>query len=223
MRPGDVSKPIVYDVQRTRDGGSFTTRHVTAIQSGQPIFDMSASFQKTETGFEHQAPMPQGVPPPEEVPSEQQRYAAQVDRFPEFLRERVLAERPIELRIVNEPDIFGRGVEPPERHAWLRAAGELPGSPALHQAILAYASDYAFLTTALKPHGVSWLTRGMQVASIDHALWFHAPFRADEWLLHTMTSPRAVNARGLTLGRIYTREGVLVATTAQEGLMRRRE
>lgn len=222
LRPGDVSKPIVYDVERSRDGSSFSARHVKAIQSGQPIFEMSASFQKPEPGYEHQDDMPQ-VPPPEEVPTEQERYAKQVDKFPEFLRDRVLAKRPIELRTVGEPDAFNKAPQEPDRYVWFRADGTLPDTPVLHQAMLAYASDFSFITTSLKPHGVNWLTPGMQVASIDHAIWFHAPFRADEWLLHAMHSPRAAGSRGLSFGRIYTRDGRLVATTAQEGLVRRRE
>lgn len=221
LRPGDVSKPIVYDVERSRDGSSFSARHVKAIQAGQPIFDMSASFQKVEPGFTHQDEMPK-VPPPEAVPTEQERYAMQVGNLPDFLRERVLARRPIELRTVDEPDIFMKTPQPPDRFVWFRADGQLPDAPVLHQAMLAYASDFSFITTALKPHGVSWLTPGMQVASIDHAVWFHAPFRADEWLLHAMHSPRASGSRGLTMGRIYSRDGVLVATTMQEGLTRRR-
>ena len=221
LRPGDVSRPIVYDVERSRDGSSFSARHVKAIQAGQPIFDMSASFQKVEPGFTHQDEMPK-VPPPEEVPTEQERYAKQVGNLPDFLRERVLAKRPIELRTVDEPDIFMKSPQPPDRYVWFRADGTLPDAPVLHQAMLAYASDFSFITTALKPHGVSWLTPGMQVASIDHAVWFHAPFRADEWLLHAMHSPRASGSRGLSMGRIFTRDGVLVATTMQEGLTRKR-
>lgn len=221
LRPGDVSRPIVYDVERSRDGSSFSARHVKAIQAGHPIFDMSASFQKVEPGFTHQDEMPK-VPPPEEVPTEQERYAKQVGNLPDFLRERVLAKRPIELRTVDETDIFMKSPQPPDRYVWFRADGKLPDAPVLHQAMLAYASDFSFITTALKPHGVSWLTPGMQVASIDHAVWFHAPFRADEWLLHAMHSPRASGSRGLTMGRIFTRDGVLVATTMQEGLTRKR-
>ncbi|MDX2087076.1 MAG: acyl-CoA thioesterase II [Kofleriaceae bacterium] len=221
LRPGDVAKPIVYQVERTRDGGSFTARHVTAIQNGQPIFDMSASFHTTEPGLAHASEMPK-VPPPEHAPTEPERYARQLEGFPPQFRERVLAERPIEWRIVDEPDVFNKTPSLPVRQVWFRAAGALPDNPALHQAMLAYASDFAFLTTALKPHGVSWLSGKMQVASVDHSIWFHAPFRADQWLLHTMESPWAGGARGLALGRIYTPDGVLVASTAQEGLIRRR-
>ena len=221
LRPGDVKAPIVYDVDRSRDGSSFTTRRVKAIQHGHPIFDMSASFQKVEPGFDHQVDMP-NVPPPEKVPTDQERLAAQGDKLPEFMRGRALAERPIEIRTVGEPDVFLTGKHPPERFVWLKATHALPDTPALHQALLAYASDFSFITTSLKPHGVTWLTPGMQVASVDHAVWFHAPFRADEWLLHVMESPRASGARGLVLGRVYSRDGKLVASTAQQGLVRQR-
>jgi acyl-CoA thioesterase II len=222
LRPGDVSAPIVYDVDRSRDGSSFTTRRVKAIQHGHPIFDMSASFQKVEPGFDHQSDMPK-VPPPEQVPTDQERLAAHASKLPEFMRERALADRPIEIRTVGEPDVFLNGKHPPERYVWLKATHALPDAIALHQALLAYASDFSFITTALKPHGVTWLTPGMQVASVDHAVWFHAPFRADEWLLHVMESPRASGARGLVNGRIYSRDGKLVASTAQQGLIRKRE
>jgi acyl-CoA thioesterase-2 len=221
LRPGDVSAPIVYDVDRSRDGSSFTTRRVKAIQHGHPIFDMSASFQKPEPGFDHQAEMPK-VPPPEDVPTDQERLAVHAAKLPEFMRERALAERPIEIRTVGEPDVFLHGVHPPERYVWLKATHALADTPGLHQALLAYASDFSFITTALKPHGVTWLTPGMQVASLDHAVWFHAPFRADEWFLHVMQSPRASWSRGLVHGRVYSRDGRLVASTSQEGLVRQR-
>lgn len=221
LRPGDVSAPIVYDVERTRDGSSFTTRHVKAIQHGHPIFDMSASFQKSEPGFEHMAAMP-AVPPPEEVPTEQERMKPFVEHFPEFMRERVLAEHPIEIRTIGEPDPSLRGTHPPQRQVWFKTVHPVADTPVLHQALLAYASDFSFITTALKPHGKTWISRGMQVASIDHAVWFHAPFRADEWLLHVMDSPRASGARGLVRGQIFSRDGRLVASTSQEGLIRHR-
>jgi len=222
LRPGDVSAPIVYEVERTRDGSSFSSRHVKAIQHGHPIFDMSASFQKREPGFEHQAPMPQ-VPPPEEVPREQERMKPFASAFPDFMRERVLAEHPIEIRTIAEPDPSMKGTHPPSRAVWLKAVHALPDTPWLHQALLAYASDFSFITTALKPHGRTWFTPGMQVASIDHAIWFHSDFRADDWLLHVMDSPRASGARGLVTGKIFTRTGTLVASTTQEGLIRHRQ
>jgi acyl-CoA thioesterase-2 len=221
LRPGDVAKPIVYQVERTRDGGSFSARRVSAIQSGQPIFDMSASFHAVEAGLSHGTAMPD-VPPPEQCPTEPERYARQLDGFPAAFRDRVLAERPIEWRVVDEPDVFSRTPAPGVRNVWFRAPARLPDTVALHQAMLAYASDFAFITTSLKPHGLSWLSRDMRVASVDHSIWFHAPFRADEWLLHAMHSPWAGGARGLSLGRIYTRDGTLVASTAQEGLIRQR-
>ncbi|MFZ5446716.1 MAG: acyl-CoA thioesterase II [Myxococcota bacterium] len=222
LRPGDVKAPIVYEVERTRDGSSFTSRHVRAIQHGHPILEMSASFQRVEPGFEHQAAMPT-VPPPEQVPTEAERYKPFLPKLPEFVHAMLLAERPIEIRTVDEPDPSMRGGHPPERHVWFKAKHALPDTPMLHQALLAYASDFSFITTSLKPHGVTWLTPGMQVASIDHAVWFHAPFRADEWLLHVMQSPRSSGARGFVNGRIYKQDGTLVASTAQEGLIRRRE
>ena len=222
LRPGDVSKPIVYDVDRIRDGSSFTTRRVVAIQSGQPIFNLAASFQKLEQGFSHEDAMP-AVPPPEQLPSEQERVAPFVMRLPRFLRERAVAERAFELKPVEaESDPFLPLPAAPVRHVWLRTTGKLPDDLALHQYLLAYASDHAFLTTALLPHSATWLTPGMQVASLDHVMWFHRPFRVDDWLLHVMESPSAHGARGLVRGRVFTRSGQLVATTAQEGLIRQR-
>lgn len=222
LRPGDVKAPIVYSVDRTRDGASFSSRHVKAIQHGHPILEMSASFQKVEPGFEHQATMPT-VPPPEEVPTEAERFKPFLPKLPEFVQGMLVADRPIEIRTVDEPDPSMRGGHPPKRQVWLKAKHALPDTPMLHQALLAYASDFSFITTALKPHGVTWLTPGMQVASIDHAVWFHAPFRVDEWLLHDMESSRTSGSRGLVTGKIYTRSGTLVASTVQEGLIRKRE
>ena len=222
LRPGDVKKPIVYDVDRIRDGSSFTTRRVVAIQSGHAIFNMAASFQIDEKGYEHAEPMPD-VPPPESVPTEQERFAPYVAKLPRHLRERASAERPFEMRAIDEQgDPFVPTARPPHRGVWLKTRGTLPDDPALHRYLLAYASDHSFVTTSLLPHGVSWLTPGMQVASLDHVMWFHQPFRVDEWLLHVMDSPAAHGARGLVRGRVYTRDGRLVASTAQEGLIRSR-
>lgn len=225
LRPGAVDRPIVYDVDRIRDGKSFTTRRVVAIQNGQPIFSLAGSFQSVEDGFEHQEPMPQ-APPPEGLRSEHELLRDQLDRIPPAFRERATAERPIELRAVDPVDMFKPEPRPAQRLIWYRAAGDLPrgagDSVALHQYLLAYASDFSFLTTSLLPHGVTWLSRGMQVASLDHAMWFHRPFRMDEWLLQVIDSPSASGARGLVRGRWYTRDGRLVASTAQEGLIRRR-
>lgn len=220
LRPGDVSRPIVYDVDRIRDGGSFTTRRVVAIQHGKAIFNLDASFQQPEEGFSHQHSMP-AAPPPESVRTEQERYAPLAERVPSPLRERLLSERPFELRLVGAPaNPLQPEKSPPAAAVWLRANGSLPDDAALHRYLLAYVSDYAFLGTALRPHGVSWLTPGMQVASLDHAMWFHRPFRVDEWLLHSMDSPSAHGARGLVRGSIFDTAGRLVASTAQEGLMR---
>lgn len=223
LRPGDVKRPIVYDVDRIRDGSSFTTRRVVAIQNGHAIFNLAASFQKVEPGFEHHDEMPE-VPPPESFPTDQERVAPYADRLPPGLRERATAERPFEVRSADPvDDPFLPGPRPPLRHVWFKTAGPLPDDPGLHRYLLAYASDYAFITTALLPHGVSWLTPGLQVASLDHVMWFHRPFRIDEWLLHTMDSPAADGARGLVRGRVFTRDGRLVASTAQEGLLRQRQ
>jgi acyl-CoA thioesterase II len=222
LRPGDVHRPIVYDVDRIRDGSSFTTRRIVAIQNGKAIFNMSASFQKDEPGFEHQDVMPE-VPPPEELRTEQEIVAASTRQLPELFRQRATAERPFEMRPVNPPsDPFVPGKAPPTRAVWLKTVDRLPDDPTLHPYLLAYASDHGFIGTALLPHGVTWLTPGMQIASVDHVMWFHQPFRVDEWLLHVMDSPMAHGARGLVRGRVFTRDGRLVASTAQEGLIRQR-
>lgn len=222
LRPGDVRRPIVYDVDRIRDGGSFTTRRVVAIQNGHAIFNLAASFQKEEPGFSHQDAMP-AVPPPEELKTEQELVAASTRRMPALFRERATAERPFEMRPVDPPDDpFAPAPQPPTRKVWLRTVDRLPDDPALHRYLLAYASDHMFIGTALLPHGVTWLTPGMQIASLDHVMWFHQPFRVDEWLLHAIDSPAAHGARGLVRGRVFSRDGRLVASTAQEGLIRQR-
>lgn len=220
LRPGDVSRPVLYEVDRIRDGRSFTTRRVVAIQAGHAIFSLSASFHEPEDGFTHADPMPPTVDPERLVPEAElaRRFAA---RLPPGLAERVTAPRPIDLRPVDPQDPLHPPVRPPSRQVWMRANGPLPADPALHRHLLAYASDFHFLTTALQPHGVSWLTPGMQVTSIDHAMWFHAPVRMDDWVLHVMDSPAAGGSRGLVRGRVYARDGRLLASTAQEGLMRR--
>lgn len=222
LRPGDVSRPVLYEVDRIRDGSSFTTRRVVAVQKGEAIFNLDASFQRPEDGFEHADAMPE-APPPEQVPTEQERLARFASKLPRFLRERALSQRPIEARPVTEDgDPMLPPPRAPRRMVWLRASAPLPDDPSLHRYLLAYASDFSFLTTSLHPHGVSWLTPGMQVASVDHAMWFHRPFRMDEWLLHVIDSPTACGARGLVRGQLFTRDGRLVASTTQEGLIRRR-
>lgn len=222
LRPGDVSLPIVYQVDRIRDGSSFTTRRVVAIQKGHAIFHLSASFQIVEKGYEHQDPMPD-APPPESLPNEQTIFQKLGSVLPEKLRERATSGRPFELRPLDTPDdLFHPSAKPARRMVWLKTIDALPDDPALHRALMAYASDFSFVGTALLPHGVSWLAPGMQIASVDHAMWFHQPFRVDDWLLHVMDSPVAHGARGLVRGSVFTRDGRLVASTAQEGLIRMR-
>ncbi len=219
LRAGDAQRPIVYMVDRLRDGKSFTTRRVIAVQAGQPIFNLAASFQIEESGFQHADAMP-SFPGPEGLPSEQelwQRYAA---RLPANARKRVLAERPIELRPVDPIDPFVSEKRGPHHAIWVRAAGPLADDPALHRYLLAYCSDFSFVATAMRPHGITWPDPRIQMASLDHAMWFHRPFRADEWLLHVMHSPSAAGARGLVRGSIFSRAGELVASTCQEGLIR---
>jgi acyl-CoA thioesterase-2 len=223
LRPGDVTRPIVYEVDRIRDGSSFTTRRVVAIQKGHAIFHLSASFQVDEPGFEHQDPMP-AAPPPESVPTEAERLTASAQRGPEMLKRLSRVQRPFEHRPVGEPDeVLAPPKRPARRLVWFKTVGPLPDAPALHRYLLAYASDAWFISTALLPHGVTWMTPGMQVASLDHAMWFHAPFRADEWLLHVIDGPRASGSRGLVRGSVYKRDGTLVASTMQEGLIRQRK
>lgn len=221
LRPGDASKPIVYDVDRSRDGQSFTTRRVVAIQNGKPIFHMSASFQVDEHGFDHADVMPD-VPGPDGLKSELEIWSAHESRIPRRMRARVLAERPIELRPVEPMDVFNPTAMAPNHAMWVKAGGALRDDAALHRYLLAYCSDFSFIPTALRPHGASWVDPTLQVASIDHVMWFHRPFRMDDWLLHVMESPSASGARGFVRGRFFDRQGRLVASTAQEGLLRRR-
>lgn len=219
--PGDLAAPIVYFVDRLRDGNSFTTRRVTAIQHGQAIFNLSVSFHVDERGLEHQAPMPDAVDP-ESLAPELSLIREMADRIPESLRPVLTQDRPIDFRPVVPNDPFNPEVRPPARQVWFRAIGRLPDDPIIHQAVLAYASDYGLLPTALGPHGVAFRTKGLQMASLDHSLWMHRPFRTDEWLLYVMDSPAAAGARGFVRGSIYTQGGALVASVAQEGLMRLR-
>lgn len=219
--PGDVAAPIVYFVDRLRDGKSFTTRQVTAIQHGRAIFNMAASFQRSEEGLEHQAEMPD-VPPPESLRSELDLVREVAHRIPEPVRSLFTQERPIDFRPVDPIDLFDPEGRPPLKHVWVRAFGPIDGPSVLHQAILAYASDHGLLASALLPHRISLYDPQMQAATLDHALWFHRPFRIDEWLLYSIESPSASGARGFTRGSIHSRDGTLIASTAQEGLIRRR-
>lgn len=218
LRAGDLAAPIVFFVDRPRDGGSFTSRRVTAIQHGEAIFHLSASFQVTEGGLEHQGPMPD-VPAPETLVPELELLRARADSLPPELRQVLTQDRAIDFRMVPMAQAPG-GI--PRRAAWFRVIAPIADDPILHQAVLAYASDYGFLPTALLPHGVPIRDPRLQLASLDHTLWMHRPFRTDDWLLYVMDSPSAAGARGFVRGEVYTRAGMLVASTAQEGLIRLR-
>jgi acyl-CoA thioesterase-2 len=218
---GDPKVPIIYSVERVRDGGSFSTRRVTGIQHGRPMFVMSASFHKAEPGFDHQSEMPK-VPAPEELPSEQELKARMIAHLPQSMRSYWERERPIEMRPVDVSRYFSREPRPPEQFIWMRATGRLPDDLPLHQCVLAYASDFSLLDTALIAHGRLMFDKDVQMASLDHALWLHRPFRADEWLLYAQDSPSSHGARGFCRGRVFTRDGRLVASVAQEGLVRQR-
>lgn len=222
LRPGDPRLPVVYTVDRVRDGGSFTTRRVVAIQKGQTIFTMMASFQADEPGFTHQAPMPQ-VPGPEGLPSNQELLGKHAHRIPEPVREKLLGDKPVDIRPVTYVDLFNPERCEPVKHVWFRAAGALPADPQVHKYVLAYASDFNLITTATQPHGIGFMEKNLQMASLDHALWFHGDVRVDDWLLYSMESPWAGNARGLARGHIFTRDGRMVASVAQEGLIRLRQ
>jgi acyl-CoA thioesterase-2 len=222
MLAGDVDTPIVYQVDRIRDGKSFTTRRVLAIQEGREIFSMLCSFQVDEPGIEHGATLPD-VPPPEALPRELDLVRSIADKIPERVRDVYTQDRPIDFRPIAPVDPFAPEKRAPEKHVWFRAEGTMPDEPILHQAVLAYASDYGLLGTALLPHGLSFMMRGVQAASLDHAVWFHRPFRVDDWLLFSTDAPAAAGARGFTRGSLFTRDGAMVASVAQEGLLRLRE
>lgn len=221
LRAGDPAVPIIYQVDRIRDGGSFSTRRVVAIQHGQAIFSMAASFHKVEGGLEHQMAMPD-VPPPEDLPSEAELKEKLIDRVPEPVKAYWQHERPIELRPVDVSRYFSRDKQGPSQLVWIKATGALGGDLALHQCVLAYASDFTLLDTALIAHGRFVFDPKLMLASLDHAVWFHEPFRADEWLLYAQDSPGSGAARAFCRGTLFTREGRLVASTAQEGLVRER-
>jgi acyl-CoA thioesterase-2 len=219
--PGDPRIPILYEVDRSRDGRSFATRRVVAIQHGRQIFHMSASFQTEEPGLEHQIDPP-AAPRPDSLPSEDEIRRMVAPEVPEEYREHFLRPRPIELRMVDRNDLLRPAKRPPNQSVWVRATGALPHDPALHQCVLAYASDMTLLDTGLLPHGIAWFENRYQIASLDHAMWFHRPFRADEWLLYVQDSPIAWGARSFNRGMIFTEDGKLVASVAQEGLVRDR-
>jgi acyl-CoA thioesterase II len=216
---GDVNAPIVYEVDVARDGKSFSNRRVVAIQHGQPIFNMTASFQVPEEGLEHAAPMPQ-VPGPEGLPDVRELPPDVLVKVPEKMRRFLTHERPFEFRPVEPIHLVMPPRAAPVRHIWLKTLAKLPDNADLHRNVLAYVSDYQLVSTATLPHGIHFAEGNVQLASLDHAMWFHRPFRADEWLLYAMESPNASGGRGLALGRFFTREGALVASTAQEGVVR---
>jgi acyl-CoA thioesterase-2 len=222
LLPGDMTAPIVYEVDRIRDGGSFTSRRVQAIQNGRPILSLIASFHKEEEGFDHQLPMP-GVPKPEDLKLASELvpvWLAEAGPVDDHIRAALEGHVFIETKPINPRNPFRPAVGEPVNQHWFRVPAKLPDDPQMHRALLAYASDWGLLGTAMRPHAATWLSSDMMVASIDHAVWFHRELRVDDWLLYTMDSPSASNARGLTRGLIYDRNGHLVASTAQEGLIR---
>ncbi|MDI7862388.1 acyl-CoA thioesterase II [Rhizobiaceae bacterium n13] len=221
LRPGDPSVPIIYQVERVRDGASFATRRVMAIQHGKPIFIMSASFQIDEPGFDHQIPMPT-VRQPEELLGEEQIKQLYLQNAPEAVRRYWSRDRPIEIRPTSLTHYFSPEKLDPNQDVWVRATGPVPEERHFQAAILAYLSDMTLLDTSLYAHGTSIFDQSLQVASLDHAMWFHRPFAFDDWLLYTQDSPSASGARGLNRGSLFTRTGLLVASVAQEGLIRKK-
>jgi len=219
--PGDPKVPIIYDVDRIRDGKSFTTRSVTARQHGHAIFSMLVSFQADEEGLDHQVEMPK-VTPPEELPSESEMRKNLLPHMPEPVRRYFERDRPIEMRPVEFDRYAGKKYPDGRFHLWFRATGRLPDDPAIHQCVLAYASDLTILDASLARHGRTLFEKQFMAASLDHALWIHRPFRADEWLLYAQDSPNLHGSRGFSRGLIFTRDGTLVASVAQEGLVRER-
>ena len=216
---GDVDAPIVYEVEVARDGKSFSNRRVVAIQHGQPIFNMTASFQVPEEGLEHAASMPQ-VPGPEGLADVRELPPAVLEKVPEKMRRFLMHERPFEFRPVEPIHVISPPRSAPARHIWVKTVDRLPDDADLHRNVLAYVSDYQLVSTATLPHGIHFAEGNVQLASLDHAMWFHRPFRADEWLLYAMESPNASGGRGLALGKFFTSDGALVASTAQEGVVR---
>lgn len=222
LRPGDFSLPIDYEVQIVRDGATFATRRVLAKQKGKEIFAMIGSFQSPEEGFDHQFDMPE-ADGPEGIYSELETRRKFKSLIPEKVREQYTVDRPIEIRPIDPVNYLSPGKREPYKQNWFRAISTLPDDPAIHQCILAYASDFGLLGTSMHPHGVSFMDKGMQIASLDHALWFHRDIRVDDWLLYDMDSPSASGGRGLNRGNIYNQNGVLVASVCQEALIRKRK
>jgi acyl-CoA thioesterase-2 len=219
LRRGDFNSPIVYEVDRARDGNSFSTRRVVAIQEGAQMFNMSASFQTEQAGLDHQIAMPQ-VPPPEDLPELDSYYRALLAKAPGGVHGLLGRKRPFDFRPVESPGFLNPEKREPRKHVWFRAVGKLPDDETLHRCLLAYVSDFNLLDTAMMPHAISPLTAGVMLASIDHAMWFHRSVRVDDWLLYSTDSPSASGARGFTRGSVFARDGRLVASTCQEGLVR---
>lgn len=221
MRPGDESIPIIYRVNRDYDGGSFSTRRVVAFQKGEPILNLAASFQRLEKGLTHQFDMPD-VPMPEDLPCEAAERLKLADQVPEALREFFVRPRPFEIRHASSWEPIDTKPEAPVQNVWFKAAAPVSGGPEMHRAMLAWASDMHLLGASMRPHGLSWFQDNLQTASLDHALWFHDDVRVDEWMLYSMDSPWSGRARGFSRGMIFTRDGRLVASVSQEGLVRKR-
>jgi acyl-CoA thioesterase-2 len=219
LRRGDVDAHIVYEVDRARDGNHFSTRRVVAIQHGAQIFNMSASFQSDEAGLTHQLPMPD-VPAPEDLEDLASHSRKMLPHLPPKLRQMLEKNRPFEFRPTRPPEFLQSGAAAPQRAMWFRAVAPLPDDDALHRCLLAYVSDFHLLDTALMPHGLSFGAQNLVMASIDHAMWFHRSLRVDDWLLYCTDSPSASGARGFARGSVFARDGRLVASTSQEGLMR---
>ena len=219
LRRGDVNSPIIYEVDRARDGGSFSNRRVVAIQHGRPILNLAASFQDPEEGLMHQAQMPD-VPGPDGLKDLTEVAKDMSQHIPSVMRRFLTDKRPFEFRHVEPVDFETPEKSPPRKHVWIRAVDALPDNPVLHQNLLTYVSDYELLGTAMLPHGLSFTRGSVIMASLDHALWFHGDVKMDQWLLYSMDSPNSSGARGLTRGQLFTEDGRLVASTSQEGLMR---
>ncbi len=222
LRPGDTTIPILYSVDRIRDGGSFNTRRVVAVQKGQAIFSMSVSFQVMEDGLHHQIDMPADIKPPEECATEAELREADIDQIPDEFKSNFERPRPIEMRFVEPVNDFNPAPTTPYQHVWIKAADTMPEDVRLNQCLLAYASDMTLLDTCCRPHGVGWSNENFQVASLDHAMWFHRPFKTDDWLLYAQDSPYSGGARGFNRGSFYTQDGRLIASATQEGLIRLR-
>ena len=217
LRPGDINQPITFSVDRLRDGRSFSTRRVQAFQSGQPIFSMIASFQEHDPGLEHQDAFPVGVPDPETLPS----AAELMGENPHPVAQYWAKARPFDMRHVPSPVYFKvEGELIAHQAVWIKSLGDLPDDKDIHRAAIAYASDYSIMESIIRKHGIAWAHPGLKSASLDHAMWFHREGRADQWLLYVQESPSAQGGRGLSLGRIYTRDGILLASVAQEGMVR---